>query len=26
VGIVTHATTEIERGDLFRTSADLSLR
>jgi hypothetical protein len=26
VGIVTHATTEIQRGDLFRTSADLSLR
>ena len=26
VGIVTHATTEIERGDLFRTSTDLSLR
>jgi hypothetical protein len=26
VGIVTHATTEIERGDLFRTSPDLSLR
>ncbi len=26
VGIVTHATTEIERGDLFRTSEGLSLR
>lgn len=26
VGVVTHATTEIERGDLFRTSQGLSLR